>query len=600
MPQEGSRASLLPRSPKFSSGAAGMSKTRRFIIVLAVLAIAFAFLWPSVSWYAFTAKEDQALAVGSREQIREYSRRMAFGDLSEIKALAAKSDEKALDASRFANVIAAAKKSYKDLRKTLPKSWTPKASLAAFENERFAYDAVENVYRAKVLALKSRHNNALQLGLDLSGGMSVIIQADMPALAKKLGHELSAAEKADAMKRAIEVLNNRIDKFGLTEPVIRQQGEDQIYVEIPGTADPERINSIIMGRGKLAFHIVNDEASAKLETYLQTKPLGVDERTLTVTDPNIVPAGSMIRKFFKKDNYGLDEFTGRYMVISEVPGLDGTHIQSAQVSSDAVTGQPEINFVLDKEGGDLFYALTTANVNKTMSVVLDDRVKAGARIQEPIKESVRMTGFNADEASNLALILRTAALPVELGVVSQQAIGASLGEDAIGQGQAAVIVGLLGVFLFMFMYYKGAGVNATLAQALNIYIMISILTAFKLTLSLPSIAGFVLTVGMAVDASVVIFERIKEEMILGKGRKASIEAGFNRAFWAVMDSNITTIIAAMFLAQLGSGPIQGFAISLAIGNMVSLFTALFVSRLIFDFGTDVLHQKLVSISWRIK
>jgi preprotein translocase subunit SecD len=211
-----------------------------------------------------------------------------------------------------------------------------------------------------------------------------------------------------------------------------------------------------------------------------------------------------------------------------------------------------------------------------------------------------MTGFSADEAANLALVLRTAALPVELTVVSQQAIGASLGEDAIGQGEMAIIVGLLGVFLFMFLFYKGAGANATIAQALNLYLMLSVLTAFKLTLTLPSIAGFVLTIGMAVDASVIIFERIKEEMRLGKGRKAAIEAGFNRAFWAVMDSNITTIIAALFLAQLGSGPIQGFAVSLAIGNIVSLFSALFVSRLIFDFETDVLKAKHVSISWRVK
>ena len=577
-----------------------MSKIRRLIVVLVVIGIALAFLWPSISWYFLTPKEDQAIAVGSREQIREYSRRMASKDISELKALAAAGDEKPLDAKRLDAVLDSAKKAYKDEAKDQPKAWTAKAALAAFPNEKAAYDAIEGVYRARVMALKSRHGKAVQLGLDLSGGMSVVIQADMEALAKKLGHELSAAEKADAMKRGLEVLNNRIDKFGLTEPVIRQQGEDQIYVEIPGTADPDRINSIIMGRGKLAFHIVDDEATAKLEQYLLSKPLGIDEKTLTVEDKSIVPAGKVIRKYYKKDSYGLDEFTGRYMVIEEAPGLDGTHIQSAQVSSDAITGQPETNFTLDKEGGEIFYKLTSANVNKTMAVVLDDRVKAGARIQEPIRESVRMTGFSADEASALALVLRTAALPVELSVVSQQAIGASLGEDAIGQGKMAILIGLLGVFAFMFLFYKGAGVNATIAQVLNLYLMLSVLTAFKLTLTLPSIAGFVLTIGMAVDASVVIFERIKEEMAAGKGRKAAIEAGFDRAFWAVMDSNITTIIAALFLAQLGSGPIQGFAVSLAIGNMVSLFSALFVSRLIFDFETEVLKAKRVSISWRVK
>ncbi|MDP3178400.1 MAG: protein translocase subunit SecD, partial [Spirochaetaceae bacterium] len=352
--------------------------------------------------------------------------------------------------------------------------------------------------------------------------------------------------------------------------------------------------------GKLAFHIVDEEATSALDAYLVNNPLGVNEKTMTVEDGTLVPAGKVIRKFYKKDAYGLDEFTGKYMVIEETAGLDGTHIQSALVSSDPITGEPEVNFQLDAEGGEIFYKLTSANVGKTMAVVLDDRVKTGARIQTEIRDSVRITGFNADEATALALTLRTAALPVELSVVTQQAIGASLGEDAIGQGTRAVIVGLLGVFLFMFVYHKGAGVNATLAQVLNVYVVISILTAFKLTLTLPSIAGMVLNVGMAVDANVVIFERIKEEMRLGKGRRASIEAGFDRAFWAVMDSNVTTIIAALFLAQLGNGPIQGFAITLAIGNMVSLFTALFVSKLVFDFGTDVRQLKSVSISWRIK
>ena len=578
-----------------------MSKTRRFIIVLVVLGIALAFLFPSLKWYFGTPKEDQALAIVSREQIREYSRRMALSDIAELKKKAGANDEGILSSTQFAFAIKAATQSYKDERKAIPKTWTAKGILAGFLDETAAYNAIENLYRQNVLALKSLHGNAIQLGLDLSGGMSVVIQADLDALSKKLGHTLSAAEKDDAMKRAIEVLNSRIDKFGLSEPVIRQQGVDQIYVEIPGTADPERINSIIMGKGRLAFHMVDDEATSKLESYLAQNPLGVDDKTLTCADPSIVPAGYVIRKFYKKDNYGLDEFTGKYMVLNATPGLDGTHIQSAQVSSDSITGQPETNFVLDKEGAQIFATLTEANVNKTMAVVLDDRVKAGARIQEAIPNGqVRMTGFSQDEAQNLALILRTAALPIELSVANQQAIGASLGDDSIAQGKNAILYGLLGVLFFLFLYYKGAGLNATLAQVLNLFIMLGVLTAFKLTLTLSSIAGFVLTVGMAVDANVVIFERIKEELRAGKGRKAAIETGFHRAFWAVMDSNITTIIAALFLAQLGSGSIQGFAISLAIGNITSLFTALFVSRLLFDFETDVLKMKNVSISWRIK
>jgi preprotein translocase subunit SecD len=184
--------------------------------------------------------------------------------------------------------------------------------------------------------------------------------------------------------------------------------------------------------------------------------------------------------------------------------------------------------------------------------------------------------------------------------INTKAIGSTLGEDAVRQGIEAISVAFLLVILFMLAYYKGAGLNAAIAQLVNLYLMIAILSAFGLTLSLFSIAGFVLTIGMSVDANVLIFERMKEELRAGKGRVAAIKAGFDKAFWTIMDSNITTIIAAVLLGTLGSGSIQGFALSLAIGCMSSVFTALFVSHLIFDFETDVLKSKYVSISWRIK
>jgi preprotein translocase subunit SecD len=233
-------------------------------------------------------------------------------------------------------------------------------------------------------------------------------------------------------------------------------------------------------------------------------------------------------------------------------------------------------------------------------MVLDDRIKFIAVINEPIHESVQVTGVDGDEANNLAVTLRTAALPVELTVVNQQSIGPALGADTIRQGLYALLGGLAAVMVFMLIYYKSAGINAIIAQILNIYLMFSILSAFNFTLTLPSIAGFILTIGMAVDANVIIFERMKEELRLGKGRKAAVDAGFDKAFWAILDSNITTFIAALFLSQLGTGPIQGFAVSLAIGVFSSVFTALFVSRLIFDFGTDVMKSKKLSVSWLIR
>ncbi len=575
-----------------------MNKTKRFLIVLAVLAVAFAFLFPSVQWYYLTPKEDQALALGSREQIRDYAWRMARTDYAEIEKLALAKDENPLQ-SKYAYAITLSKKAYKALKLATPAVWNAKGVLAAYDKREDVIADLEGYYRNKILKLKTLNGNSVKLGLDLSGGMSIVIRADIEALQAKSETPLTDADKADAVSRAVEVLNNRIDKFGLTEPVIRTQGKEHVYVEIPGAADPERINGIIMGKGRLAFHIIDDDASAKLDSYLTSNPNGVDEK-FQALDPTIVPQGKIIRKFFRKDSYGLDEWTGTYRVMAEVAGLDGNHIQSATTSSDPITGQPNVIFNLDAEGAEMFYKLTSENVGKSMAVVMDDRIKAGARISEAIRDSVRITGFNAEEAQNLALTLRTGALPVELIVESQQAIGASLGEDSIAQGTKAVIIAVLAVFIFMFIYYKGAGLNATIAQVLNLFLMLSILSAFKLTLTLPSIAGFVLTLGMAVDANVIIFERIKDELRLGKGRRASVDAGFHKAFWAIFDSNLTTIIAALFLAQLGTSAIKGFAISLAIGNISSLFTALFVSRLLFDFNTDLYKKNTMSIGWGVK
>ncbi|HAP44633.1 MAG: protein-export membrane protein SecD [Spirochaetes bacterium GWD1_61_31] len=575
-----------------------MSKTKRFLIVLAVIAVAVAFLSPSIRWYYLTAAEDKALALGSREQIRDYAWRMARSDFAVLEQLALSENTEELPA-QFDYLVDRAATVYRQTKLDRPETWNIQAIRRIYRTRADLILELEDYYRSKILDIKSLHTNAVQLGLDLSGGMSVVIRADLASLAEVQGRDLSAEERDDAVVRALEVLNNRIDQFGLTEPVIRRQGTEHIYVEIPGAADPERINAIIMGRGKLAFHIENSEATAALEQFLQTNPDGIATDN-TVTQAGILPDGFVARKVYRKDTYGLDEWTGRYAVVTAAPGLDGNYIETASVSSDPLNGKPVVVFSLNAEGAELFYQLTSANLNKPMAVLLDDRIRSIATIQSAIRESGQISGFDADEAANLALVLRAGALPVELVVESQQAIGASLGSDAIMQGTNAVLAGLLAVFAFLLLFYKGAGINATMAQVLNLFFMLSILSAFNLTLTLPAIAGFVLTVGMAVDANVIIFERIKEELRQGKGRRAAIQAGFNKAFWAVFDGNITTIIAAAFLSQLGTGPIRGFAISLLIGNVSSLFTALFVSRLMFDFNTDVFKRTTMSISWRVK
>jgi preprotein translocase subunit SecD len=574
-----------------------MSKRYRFFIVLAVVAVCFMFLYPTIRWYFMIPKEDQTLALGSREQIKLYSSRLAQEDLQQLISLARNNGEIPAESDFLVDI---AKKQVKRTKGTVPETWNARGVLSVFINEREALDAIETNYRDDIFGLKTLQERAVQLGLDLSGGMSIVLRADMEALGERLGRTPDAADRTDAMNRVLEVLNSRIDRFGLTEPVIRLQGEDEVYVEIPGSADPERINSIIMGEGTLAFHLVDDEATTAFQAYYRANPTSTFDGNGNLIDPSIIPADSEILGLYTKDRYGLDEFVD-YIAVKKEPGLDGTHIENVSVQRDNLTGTPDVTFQLDSEGAVIFATLTAENVQKRLAVVMDDRVKSAATINEPIPGgSVQLTGFGAEEADNIALVLRTAAFPVELEVVSQQAIGSSLGEDTIRQGLYALLGGLALVMIFMLVFYKGSGINAVVAQVLNIFIMFSVLSAFSFTLTLPSIAGFILTIGMAVDANVVVFERIKEELRLGKGRKASVEAGFSKAFWAIMDSNITTFIAALFLSQLGSGPIRGFAVSLAIGVFSSVFTALFVSRLIFDFGTDVMKQQKMSIDWRIK
>jgi len=575
-----------------------MKKRYRLLLTVVLMAIGFYFLWPSIRWYFIIPQAEKEMAESTRESIRVYA-----SDEAKLvfKALAAmKPDDPVPAEYRFLQAKAAAK--YKLAKQPVPSTWTVKTVLGVYSGfDDFARDA-EAHYRDYIFALKEMRNSTLQLGLDLRGGMYVTIRADFETLEKSLGHSLTDKEREDKMKGALEVLNNRIDQYGLTEPAISRQGADTIIVEIPGTTDPERVRSFIMGKGMLAFHIVDSEAVTAFRNYQAQNPAAGDplDEKGALKDPkipSIIPKGTVLRGVYQKDTYGLDQRKG-YTVLFDEVGLSGNEIRDAKVSRDSITGEPEVVFQLTSNGGEIFYKLTSANVNKVLAVVLDDRVKAQATISTAIRDSVRVTGFNQDEANDLALLLRSGSLPVPLEITSQQAIGASLGEDAIRQGIGACLLGVGLVFLFMLTYYSSGGINAIIAQLLNLYFIVAILSVFNFTLTLSSIAGLILNVGMTVDASVLILERIKEEQRLGKSAQATVKAGFDRAFWAIADSNITTIIAAIVLTQMSKGSIQGFAMTLTIGNLSTLFTAVFCSRLIFDFTVDVLKVKRIRVDWR--
>ena len=578
-----------------------MNKRTRLLVLLAVIALCFVFLWPSISWYGRTPKEVQQLALGSTENIKNYAELKAAEDVRAIK----KMDLSAPLADEYAWLKKDVAKRYKALDKKAPAELTLKDVLSAYDSELDFMSVFTTRYREEILKAKHYYENSVKLGLDLSGGMNIIVKADLDAALESMGDAVDSENAADfkkeAMANAIENLSSRIDKFGLTSPVIRQQGDDRIYIEIPGAAQADAINTLIMGKGILNFRLVDMEATNAFKAYYAQNPATTFNAIGELMDPSVIPEDCEVFGEYRKDEYGLDE---RYdwVVVKKEIALDGQHVKSALVGADEFTNQPEVHFNLDSEGATIFGDFTAAHVGDNLAIVSDNKVKSNARIQTAITGGqVSLSGgFSYEEADNIKKVLQTAWLNVPLEVESQQVIGASLGEDSIRAGAKAILLGLGLILIFMLIYYKASGINAVVAQVLNLFIMFSVLSAFNLTLTLSSIAGMILTIGMAVDANVLIFERIKEELRQGKSRPAAVSMGFDNAFWAIMDSNITTFIAAIFLSQLGTGAIQGFAVSLAIGVVSSVFTALFVSRLIFDFDTDVLHAKKVSIGWGIK
>ncbi len=578
-----------------------MNKKSRLITIIAVLAVCFAFLWPTISWYARTPKEDQALALSTLENIKDYSNFKAASDVKAMVA-AAKADPETLvpaDQEWFKEQV---KKNYKLENKKYSEPLKLVDALNSFASKTELVNFVEGVYRKKILKNKDFYKNSVKLGLDLSGGMNVIVKADLDAVIANQGDTPYVEEtlKAEAMAQAVETLSNRIDRFGLSSPTIRQQGEDRIYIELPGSAEADQINSIIQGRGILNFRLVDNEATQAFTTYYYNHMDSTFDSKGRLIDASVIPEDCVVMGYYTTDAYGLDQREG-YLVVKKEVALDGKHIKSAEVGAEDLTGKPQVNFVLDSEGSEIFGEFTGKHVGESLCIVSDDKVKSNARIQTAITGGrVAITGFGIQEAQNLRKVLQTAWLDVPLSVESQQVIGASLGDQAIKQGLLAIAVGLIAIMVFMLIWYQGAGVNACVAQVLNLYIMFSILSALNLTVTLPMIAGMILTIGMAVDANVIIFERIKEERSLGKDRASSMNTGFNNAFWAIMDSNITTFIAAIFMSQLGTGSVQGFAYSLAIGVVSTLFTTLFVSRLMFDFQTEVVGKKNISIGWGIK
>ncbi|HDP93988.1 MAG TPA: protein translocase subunit SecD [Candidatus Aminicenantes bacterium] len=381
-----------------------------------------------------------------------------------------------------------------------------------------------------------------------------------------------------SVDQALQTIDNRVNEYGVAEPVIQKEGlsGDRLLIQLPGVDDPGRVKSLIQNTAMLEWKHVEagpfeSEDAAKAE-YGGTIP---EDLLVIKTNPRRMSKG--------------------FYVLRRASVVSGNDLKSARRSQDEY-GAVAVGFSFNNDGARKFERYTAANVGKRLSIVLDDRIESVATIDDVISYGGILRGnFTAQEVDDLVLVLRSGALPAPLKYLQERTIGPSLGADSIRKGTTAALFGLFLVIVFMLVYYRGAGINSVVALVLNIIILLGILAYFRATLTLPGIAGIILTIGMAVDANVLVFERIKEELQAGKSPKASIDSGFKKAFVTIFDANVTTIIAAVFLFQFGTGPIKGFSVTLIIGILASMFTAVFVSRVIFDLVYGK-RRKLKSIS----
>lgn len=384
--------------------------------------------------------------------------------------------------------------------------------------------------------------------------------------------------KAMAVEQALETIRNRIDQFGVSEPDIRRQGEKRILIQLPGIKDTQRAKDLIGKTALLEFKLldeVNDPAAAEKEKK--------------------IPPGTELLYQIREDRETNRVSKTPYLV-KKHSLLTGAYLTDARVQIDSQYNEPYVSINFDKKGARIFERITEENVKKRLAIVLDKKVYSAPVIQEKIGGGeARITGnFAMDEARDLAIVLRAGALPAPVKILEERTVGPSLGLDSIRKGLISMMVGGVLVVLFMVIYYKSAGLIADAALILNILLIAAGLAAFQATLTLPGIAGIILTIGMAVDANVLIFERIREETELGKTPHAAVKAGYERATLTILDANVTTLIAALVLFQFGTGPIKGFAVTLSLGVLSSLFTALIVTRIIFDYL--LLNRKMKTLS----
>ena len=523
------------------------------------------------------------------------------------------------------------------------------------------YDAPLVVKNLPSFWTKSR----LKLGLDLQGGSQILLEVDFSNV-----KDLSDKQKQDAVKTALEIIRNRIDQFGVSEPSIQRTGSNRIVVQLPGLKDPSRAKELIGKTALLEFKLVQDEEKLKdiylkLDEYLQKnidkypeikkefaeapakekeevtdiletakpedkkdeseeeeKPYSEIFTDMTTSFDDIpyrvpykyvkyvnkllkdkdflknIPAGLQLA--LSKEDKNDPRADRQLFLLNSHPEITGKYLEKAQVKINQGydpkrAGKPEIALKFNRKGAKIFEKVTAKNIKKRLAIVLDGVVYVAPVIQNKIPggNAVINGSFTMEEAQDLAIVLNAGNLPAPVKIIEERTVGPTLGSDSIKSGVMAAIIGMLIVILFMIIYYKVSGLLADIALLINMGFILAVLTMFKATLTMPGIAGIILTIGMAVDANVIIFERIRENLDLGKTVRTAVDTGFERAMVTILDANITTLITAIVLYQFGTGPIKGFAVTLSIGIVGSLFASILVVKAMYDtFITNVNRDKL--------
>jgi preprotein translocase subunit SecD len=394
-----------------------------------------------------------------------------------------------------------------------------------------------------------------------------------PALFLTIRQDVAENIKVLAFEKAVMKVRNRVDEYGAREPDIRPQGDDRIVIQLPGVIDAERARSEIGRTGNLEFKLVDEQNDVREALR------------------GNVPPGSQIY-YYRKDD---PETAGQPILLRRETLLTGEYLTEARVQFDHGSGLPYVAIKFNAKGSRIFAQVTEENINRRLAIVLDNEVYSAPVIRSKIVgEGIIEGNFTDQSAKSLALVLREA-FPTPVKILYEKTVGPSLGEDSIRRGLTSMLIGGALVLIFMGIYYQIAGLIANLALIVNILLIAGGLAAFNATLTLPGIAGIILTIGMAVDANVLVFERIREELRLGKTARAALDAGYERATLTIMDANVTTLIAALVLFQFGSGPVKGFAVTLTLGVLASLFTALVLSRSIFEFYLKNRRAKVLNI-----